>query len=91
MTTNGQVRCDLKTPHRNGTTLILFEPLGLIAKLAALVVKRPINLNRFHGVFAPNSQHRVQVTPTERGNKPDNAKVPDTGWGDKSPALRNEL
>ena len=90
MTTNGQVRYDLKTPHRNGTTPILFEPMDFIAKLAALTPKPRVNLTRFRGVFAPSSRHRAQVTPTTRGNKPDNAKVPDTGWGDKSPAQRNE-
>jgi hypothetical protein len=35
--------------------------------LAALVPKPRVNLTRFHGVFAPNSKHRVQVTPAKRG------------------------
>ena len=26
-----------------------------------------VNLTRFHGVFAPNSKHRVDVTPAKRG------------------------
>ena len=29
--------------------------------------KPRVNLTRFHGVFAPNSQHRAQVTPAQRG------------------------
>ena len=29
--------------------------------------KPRVNLTRFHGVFAPNSKHRVQVTPARRG------------------------
>ena len=41
--------------------------LHVIAKLAALVPKPRVNLTRFHGVFAPNSQHRIQVTPAKRG------------------------
>ena len=48
MTTNGQVRYDLKTPHRTGTTPILFEPMDFIAKLAALVAKPRDNLTGFH-------------------------------------------
>ena len=28
---------------------------------------RGVNLTRFHDVFAPNSKHRVQVTPAKRG------------------------
>jgi len=26
-----------------------------------------VNLTRFHGIFAPNSKHRAQVTPARRG------------------------
>ena len=83
-----QVRYELKTPYRNGTTHVIFELMDFIAKLAALVPKPRVNLSRFHRVFAPNSQQRAQVTPTQRGRKPDKSEVPDTGWGDKSPAQR---
>jgi hypothetical protein len=46
--------------------------LDFIARLAALVPKPRVNLTRFHGVFAPNSQHRALVTPARRGrgNRP---------------------
>jgi hypothetical protein len=64
---NGKVRYELKTPYRDGTTHVIFEPLDFIARLAALVPKPRVNLTRFHGVFAPNSAHRAQVTPTKRG------------------------
>jgi len=46
---------------------VIFEPLDFIAKLAALVPKPKVNLTRFHGVFAHNSKHRVDVTPAKRG------------------------
>jgi len=58
----GLVRYQLKTPYSDGTTHVLFEPLDFIARLAALVPKPRVNLTRFHGVFAPNSAHRAQVT-----------------------------
>jgi hypothetical protein len=67
LTANGQVRYQLKTPYRDGTTHVIFEPLDFIARLAALVPKPRVNLTRFHGVFAPNSQHRALVTPAKRG------------------------
>ncbi len=89
LTANGQVRYELKTPYRNGTTHVIFEPLDFIAKLAALVPKPRVNLTRFHGVFAPNSKHRVQVTPAKRGKKPDKSEGLDTNWRDKSPAERH--
>ena len=38
-----------------------------IAKLSALVPKPRVKLTKFHGVFAPNSKHRVTITPAKRG------------------------
>ena len=72
LTAHGKVRYELKTPYRDGTTHVIFEPLDFIARLAALVPKPRVNLTRFHGVFAPNSKHRSQMTPARRGkgNKP---------------------
>ncbi len=67
LTDTGQVRYELKTPYRDGTTHVFFEPLDFMAKLAALVPRPRVNLTRFHGVFAPNSKHRVQITPAKRG------------------------
>ena len=67
LTAQGQVRHELKAPYRDGTTHVIFEPLDFINKLAAVVPKPRINVTRFHGVFAPNSTHRVQVTLAKRG------------------------
>jgi len=67
MTRNGRVRYELKTPWRNGTTHVIFEPLDFISRLVSLVPKPRINLTRFHGVFAPNSKYRAFVTPAMRG------------------------
>lgn len=62
ITNQGKIRQTLKTPYRDGTTLIVLEPLEFIARLAALAPKPRINLTRFHGVFAPNSNFRRHVT-----------------------------
>jgi hypothetical protein len=67
LTKNGNVRYQLKTPYRDGTPHVIFEPLDFIARLAVLFPKPRVNLTRFHGVFAPNSRHRVLVTPARRG------------------------
>jgi hypothetical protein len=67
LTRNGQVRYELKTPWRNGTTHVIFEPLDFISRLVALIPKPRVNLTRFHGVFAPNSRYRAMVTPSKRG------------------------
>jgi hypothetical protein len=52
LTKSGNVRYELKTPYRDGTTHVIFDPLDFIARLAALVPKPRINLTRYHGVFA---------------------------------------
>jgi hypothetical protein len=36
LTKSGNVRYELKTPYRNGTTHVIFEPLDFMARLAAL-------------------------------------------------------
>jgi len=69
MTRNGRVRYELKTPWRNGTTHVIFEPLDFISRLVSLVPKPRVNLTRFHGVFAPNSKYRAKVTPASRGKR----------------------
>ncbi len=83
---NGNIRYQLKTPYRDGTTHVIFEPLDFIAKLSALIPKPRVNLTRFHGVFAPNCKWREQVTPAKRGQT---KKLPEEECSDKSPAERH--
>ncbi len=59
---DGKISYELKTPYKNGTSHVVFEPLDFISRLAALVPKPRIHLTRFHGVFAPNSKYRAEVT-----------------------------
>lgn len=73
------MRYQLKTPYRDVTTHVIFEPLDFMARLAALAPRaldllagwalpRPrVNLTHYHGVFAPNSPHRALVTKAGRG------------------------
>ncbi len=69
LTSQGNIRYALKTPYRDGTTHVIFEPLDFIARLAALIPKPRVNLTRYHGVFAPNSHLRAQVIPGQRGRR----------------------
>ena len=86
LTPNGNVRYQLKTPYRDGTTHVMFEPLDFIARLAALVPKPRVNLTRFHGVFAPNSTYRARVTPAKRGRGGRHARTADRE--ERTPAER---
>ncbi len=49
LTAQGEVRSELKTPSRDGTAQVIFEPLDLIACLAAMVLSRGVNLTRYYG------------------------------------------
>ena len=67
LSSTGKVVYTLKTPYRDGTTQVAFEPVDFIARLAALVPKPRINLTRYHGVLAPNHRWRGLVTPAKCG------------------------
>jgi len=86
LTSRGNVRYELKTPYTDGTTHVMFEPLDFMAKLAALVPKPRANLTRYHGVLAPNSKHRIHVTPARRGKGGASAQEPTVEKEKKPPA-----
>ena len=54
---------------------MVFEPLDFIARLAALVPKPRVHLTRFHGVFAPNSKFRTEVTSESKTKNNQSAAV----------------
>jgi Putative transposase len=60
---DGRVLYRLKHPWRDGSTHVLFEPLELVAKLAALVPPPRFNLVRYHGVLAPAARSRPEIVP----------------------------
>jgi hypothetical protein len=51
----------LKTAWADGTRHLLFEPMELIEKLAALTPRPRINLILYHGVLAPHARWRARV------------------------------
>ena len=67
LSSTGKVVYTLKTPYRDGTTQVAFEPVDFVARLAALVPKPRVNLTRYHGVLAPNHRWRGLITPARRG------------------------
>ena len=54
LTAQGLIHYRLKTPYRDGTTHVVFEPLDFIARLAALVPNPRVNLTRYHGTIDMN-------------------------------------
>jgi Putative transposase len=59
--TDGRVLLTLKTAWGDGTRHLLFEPLTLLEKLAALTPRPRINLVLYHGVLAPHAGWRARV------------------------------
>jgi len=51
----------LKTPWADGTRHLIFAPMELLEKLAALTPRPRINLIPYHGVLAPRARWRARV------------------------------
>ena len=58
---DGRVVLTLKTAWADGTRQLVFEPLELLEKLAALTPRPRINLVLYHGVLAPHARWRARV------------------------------
>jgi len=58
---DGRIVLTLKTAWADGTRQLLFEPLTLLEKLAALIPWPRINLVLYHGVLAPHCGWRARV------------------------------
>jgi hypothetical protein len=58
---DGRIALELKTPWSDGSTHVVYEPLDLIAKLAALVPRPHKKLVLYHGVLAANAAWRPKV------------------------------
>lgn len=67
---DGKYVLSLKRTWKGGVKAIVFEPLDLIARLAALVPAPYLALRRFHGVFAPHHTLRALIVPTPSADSP---------------------
>jgi hypothetical protein len=67
---DGKYVLSLKRTWKGGVKAIVFEPLDLIARLAALVPAPYLALRRFHGVFAPHNNLRALIVPTPSADSP---------------------
>jgi hypothetical protein len=62
---DGRLKYRLKRRWRDGTTHVIFEPLELIEKLAALVPAPQLNLVRYFGVLGASAGWRPLLIPSE--------------------------
>jgi len=61
---DGKYVLSLKRTWKGGIKAVVFEPLDLIARLAALLPAPYLALRRFHGILGPNHHLRSLVVPT---------------------------
>jgi hypothetical protein len=64
---DGRLSYRLKTPWKNGTTHVIFEPLEFVVRLAVLVPAPRMNLIRFHGLLGPAAKWRAAIIPRSPG------------------------
>jgi Putative transposase len=67
---DGRLLYRLKRRWRDGTTHVIYEPLELIERLAALVHPPRFNITRFYGIFAPTASLRPRVIPEAVASSP---------------------
>jgi len=67
---DGRLLYRLKRRWRDGTAHMIFEPLELVEKLAALVPPPRFNLVRYHGVLAPSAAWRPLIIPESEISDP---------------------
>lgn len=70
----GEVALELKTPWRDGTKWLTFEPDTFLERLCSLVPKKREHTLLYRGVLAGRSKLRAKVVPREEGiPRPKNA------------------
>jgi hypothetical protein len=67
---DGRLFYRLKRRRRDGTTHVIYEPLELMERLAALVHPPRFNITRYYGVLAPAATFRPRVIPEAEASTP---------------------
>ena len=67
--TDGRLLYCFKRPFRDGTTHVVFRPLEMLERLAALVPAPKAHLVRYSGVLAPASKWRALIVPAGSGKE----------------------
>ncbi|MGA2263779.1 MAG: transposase [Acidobacteriota bacterium] len=67
---DGRLLYRLKRRWRDGTTHVIYEPLELMERLAALVHPPRFNITRYYGMFAPAASLRPRAIPEPEASSP---------------------
>jgi hypothetical protein len=63
---DGRIRYKLKRRWRDGTKAVIYEPMELMERLAALVPPPRFNIVRYYGVLASASSLRRYIVPQDK-------------------------
>jgi hypothetical protein len=63
---DGRLLYRLKRRWSDGTTHVIYEPMELMERLAALVPPPRFNMTRFYGVLAPAATFRPFIVPKDK-------------------------
>ena len=63
---DGRLLYKLKRRWSDGTTHVIYEPMELMERLAALVPPPRFNITRFYGVLAPAATFRPSIVPEDK-------------------------
>ena len=73
----GGILYRLRHRWRDGTSHVIFDPVDLIGKLAALVPPPRFNLVRYHGLLAPSARWRPCIVPAGKTDEYTFSSCPD--------------
>jgi hypothetical protein len=66
---DGRYEVTLKSPWKDGTRALLFEPHDLLARLVAAIPSPRFHMFRYFGVLSSHSKLRAEVVPTPPGDR----------------------
>jgi hypothetical protein len=80
---DGRILYRLRHHWRDGTSHVIFDPMDLIGKLAALVPPPRFNLVRYNGILAPSARWRSRIVPVDPQDGDDPRSCPGCSEGKK--------
>jgi len=85
---DGTAVLELRRRWTDGTTHLVFDPVELLERLAALTPRPRINLILYHGVLAPRAAWRRAVVPAREGAPARQMRDSSAGDTDGTPSQR---
>lgn len=75
---DGRLLYRLKRRWRDGTTHVVFQPLELVEKLAAIVPPPRVHMIRYHGVLAPRAGCRREIVGAGNAKRKNRDEIDDS-------------